>query len=126
LLCEARLIDGLSDHEVRALFNAARDADYEALANDARVLTETARQEPAPDTPPEARAQLVRLKTRAAQIVAIDFFGANGRQTVDGLLSALESRLREDAVSKADCSATVGMAGERQIDVRSLRGGTLP
>ena len=28
-VCEARLIDGLSDEEVRALFDRARDADYE-------------------------------------------------------------------------------------------------
>jgi hypothetical protein len=28
-LCEARFIDGLSDQQVRALFDAARDADYE-------------------------------------------------------------------------------------------------
>ncbi|HEX9448099.1 MAG TPA: Chromate resistance protein ChrB, partial [Dongiaceae bacterium] len=28
MVCEARLVDGLSDAEVRALFDAARDADY--------------------------------------------------------------------------------------------------
>ena len=32
LVCEARFIDGLSDAEVRALFDAARDKDYAALA----------------------------------------------------------------------------------------------
>ncbi|WP_448192986.1 hypothetical protein [Azospirillum sp. sgz301742] len=32
---EARFVDGLSDREVRALFDKARDADYEALAVDA-------------------------------------------------------------------------------------------
>jgi hypothetical protein len=31
MVCEARLIDGLSDQQVRALFNAARDEDYELL-----------------------------------------------------------------------------------------------
>ncbi len=106
LLCEARLIDGLSDQEVRALFNAARDADYEALAKGARALTETLGQKPAPVALPDARTQLARWKARAAQIVAIDFFGANGRQTVDGLLSALDAKLQEDAVSKSDQSPT--------------------
>src|SRR6202007_2560434 len=33
-VCEARLIDGLSDEEVRALFDRARDADYAALAKE--------------------------------------------------------------------------------------------
>src|SRR6266581_185632 len=31
-LCETRLIDGLSDDEVRKLFDQARDADYEEIA----------------------------------------------------------------------------------------------
>src|ERR1700712_5210669 len=36
MVCEARLIDGLSDQEVRRLFNTARDDDYEALGKEAR------------------------------------------------------------------------------------------
>src|SRR5574340_1037623 len=32
MICEARLIDGLSDQDVRSLFNAAREADYDGLA----------------------------------------------------------------------------------------------
>ena len=36
-VCEARLVDGLSDQEVRALFDQARDADYEEIAKDARA-----------------------------------------------------------------------------------------
>src|ERR1700733_13254796 len=42
MVCEARMIDGLSDQDVRALFNTARDEDYETLAKEARLLTETA------------------------------------------------------------------------------------
>src|SRR6266567_272867 len=38
LVCEARLIDGLSDAQVRALFDAARDADYAEIAKEARNL----------------------------------------------------------------------------------------
>ena len=37
---EARLVDGLTDQEVRALFDKARDADYDALAAEARALAE--------------------------------------------------------------------------------------
>src|SRR5215203_5221762 len=32
MVCEARLLDGLTDQEVRALFDRARDADYDELA----------------------------------------------------------------------------------------------
>src|SRR6266513_898054 len=37
-VCEARLIDGLSDEQVQKLFDQARDTDYENIANDARKL----------------------------------------------------------------------------------------
>src|SRR5215475_1763894 len=37
-VCEARMIDGLSDEEVRALFDRARDADYRDVAKEARAF----------------------------------------------------------------------------------------
>src|SRR5262245_36342679 len=37
-VCEARFVEGLSDAEVEALFNAAREADYLELAGKARRL----------------------------------------------------------------------------------------
>src|SRR5262245_37902091 len=37
VICEARFIDGLSDADVRELFNAARDADYAEIAEEARA-----------------------------------------------------------------------------------------
>ena len=45
----------------------------------------------------DLRTRLARLKSNLAQIVAIDFFGANGRETVDGLILGLESRLDKEA-----------------------------
>jgi Protein ChrB, N-terminal len=36
MICEARLIDGLSDGQMRALFDAARDAAYDGLAKTPR------------------------------------------------------------------------------------------
>jgi len=95
MICEAQLIDGVSDQEVRSLFTAARDEDYGAIAKEARALAEALRQDPNALTQVEGRAQLKRLKTKLAQVVAIDFFGANGRETVDGLLTGLEAKLTE-------------------------------
>src|SRR5262252_3493255 len=34
-VCEARLVDGLSDEQVRTLFDQARDADYQAIVKQA-------------------------------------------------------------------------------------------
>jgi len=40
-LCEARLVDGLSDDEVRAAFRRVREEDYRTLAREIRELART-------------------------------------------------------------------------------------
>jgi hypothetical protein len=96
IICEARLVEGLTDQEVRALFNQARDEDYEELAKELRALTAALGDDLPPEQGAEAKAQFARLKTRLAQITAIDFFGADGREAAEGHLLELESRLREE------------------------------
>jgi len=100
VVCEARLIDGLSDQEIRALFEQARDADYEAVAKDARALAKSLRSNEKPEAVAEHRTQVARLRKRLAQVVSIDFFGAIGREKAESLLSGLETRLSEGEVVK--------------------------
>lgn len=85
VILEARFVDGMDDREVRALFDAARDADYAALADDARALDAAGREELAP--------ALQRLRKRLSEVEAIDFFGASGRETAAGLIEELAARL---------------------------------
>lgn len=94
---EARFVDGLTDQEVRALFDRARDADYEALAADAREVAEALSGEPETwrARSSEVRTQVTRLRRRLAEIIPIDFFGAGGREPVEGLLTGIEARLAE-------------------------------
>jgi hypothetical protein len=96
-VCEARLIDGLSDQEIRALFDQARDADYAQLAKDARALAKSLRPNAKRSALADLRAQIARLRKRLADIVAIDFFGAIGRETAEQTISTLEARLNEDS-----------------------------
>jgi hypothetical protein len=96
-VCEARLIDGLSDEDVRALFDRARDADYAEVVKDARALAKSLRPNAKSETIAELRAQVARLRKRLAEIVAVDFFGAIGRETAEALVRSLEARLNEDA-----------------------------
>jgi hypothetical protein len=101
-LCEARFFDGLSDSEVEALFVAARAAEYEQISEEARCLAEI----PWPEGQIEdnRRTQneinLARLKRRLAEIVAIDFFGAPGREAAEGLVSGIERRINEKRSGK--------------------------
>ena len=95
-VCEARFVEGLSDASVEALFHAAREVDYEALAEEARALqaSGTKRGKHAAKPKEQIESGLARLRKRLAEVVAIDFFGANGRDAVEGLLAAIESSLR--------------------------------
>ena len=86
LVCEAVLADGMRDDQVRALFDRARDADYGALAKDVRALTQAIRRK----KNEEPSAQIAKLRQRFSEIDQIDFFGATGRMTVEGLFAELE------------------------------------
>jgi hypothetical protein len=119
MLCEARLIEGLSDQEVRALFNRARDEDYDAIAKEARSIGAELGEEPPPEKRAEAKGQLTRLKNRLAQVVGIDFFGADRRVPLEGLLTELEERIAEPA-SEEPTDATASKADALQ----NMRGRT--
>src|SRR6516225_4873072 len=54
-ICEARLIDGLSDEEVRTLFDRARDADYAELTKEAQAMTKALRRKPGSGTRTDLR-----------------------------------------------------------------------
>src|SRR5438067_8575353 len=60
MVCEARLIDGLSDAQVQALFDQARDADYAVIADEARALATALDAETTDAKRAETRTQLGR------------------------------------------------------------------
>ena len=108
-LCEAHFVDGLSDPQVEALFQAVRETEYNQIAEEARRLSAM----PVPDEQigetrrTQLEIDLARLKRRLAEIVAIDFFGASGREAAAGLVSGIESRLHEKKFGKQMVSAAV-------------------
>jgi hypothetical protein len=95
-VCEARFVEGLSDVALESSFNAAREADYRALAEEARALQAGSRGRGQRGKLPreQVEAALVRLRKRLAEIAEIDFFGAPGRDAVEGTLASIESALR--------------------------------
>jgi hypothetical protein len=46
----------------------------------------------------ESESAVLPLKERTDQVLEIDFFDANGRETVDGLLAGLEDTFKEVSV----------------------------
>ena len=108
LICEAKLVDGLSDEEVQSMFNAAREADYDSLAKEVRAFGEVLATEAGAADRADLGTRLARLKSNLGQVVAIDFFGANGRETVDGLIAGLEARLDEEGgMTRAEAKGTM-------------------
>src|SRR5499427_857700 len=71
-VCEARLIDGLSDQEIRTLFDRARDADYAEVVKEARNLAKSLRPKAKTSTLADLRAQVARLRKRLAEVVSVD------------------------------------------------------
>ena len=96
-VCEARLLEGLSDEQLEALFHTARNADYEALTEELRAAQKAFPKRGALSAQrrEEIEANVTRLKKRLDEIAAIDFFAATGRVTTDGLLRGLDARLHE-------------------------------
>lgn len=93
-LIEARLIEGQTDDDLRALFDSARNADYDELAEGARRAI---------DGGPVSGAEIAKFQRRLAEIVCLDFFGAEGRPLAEAALRELdEQRYAHPDVSRSD------------------------
>jgi hypothetical protein len=114
-LVEATFIDGLSDDQVVALFQAAREGDYQELADQARAVAAGL---PRRGPPPESRraevaGQIARLRQRLVELTAIDFFGAPRREVAEGLVSGLEARMKP-SVESQEARKPIARRGEYQ------------
>lgn len=81
ILLDAQLLAGQNDGDVRALFDAARDADYDEIAQIALRLL---------DTGPASGTDVDKLQKRFAEVSTLDFFGAHGRQEAEAALVELD------------------------------------
>lgn len=109
--CEAALVDGLDDGEVQALFDAARDEDYAEIATTARELAARRDSLETPEARTEFTTQVTRLRRRLDEIIAIDFFGADGREPAKGLVSGLETDQRQEDTAVREVQSDAASAG---------------
>jgi hypothetical protein len=101
-VCQATFVEGLQNDHVESLFRAARQADYVQLADEARAAQREAGKgsKVKDDQRAEAEADLSRAKKRLAEILAIDFFGAPGREAAEAAVAALEKRLEREPAAE--------------------------
>ena len=118
-LCESRFLAGLTDEAIEQLFQRARQRDYLELAKVARRLADgiapTGRSSAKPRT--GAAAAAVRIRRRLEEIAAIDYFAAPGRLELEGLLQAIEEKLRRE-------NAGEPQGGPDLPNLRTVRGRT--
>ena len=105
-VCRAAFIDGLTDDQLRDAFRAARDADYEEIAQAARAIQLPARAR-GRDAPGRGEDEISRLRKRFAAVAAIDFFEATGRAAADKALNAVEMKLAPANVRQAVATSRV-------------------
>ncbi len=99
-ISEARFLEGLTDEQVKALFQNARKEDYEKTIQKTRLLL-------AELSSPEGKgpkdevlngtARHSRLQRRWEEIAAIDFFPSPEREIAAGLIKDLEKRISGSA-----------------------------
>ena len=102
IVCEAALVEGLSDSELQALFDAARDEDYTRIATEVREVAARLRDEPTDNVLADSATQSARLRKQLDAVVAIDFFGAEARAAAEGLVSGLEAALKQEGDDMPD------------------------
>lgn len=84
-------VDDLSPEGLRDLFRQAREPEYIALQKELRKL----KPQPSPATP-----QMMRLRKRFDEIVAMDFFGSKSRPVIEQLFEALTKPHSEQTTMK--------------------------
>jgi hypothetical protein len=88
-LFEGDFVDGAASDSAMAQFRETRDADYAAVATEARAAIKAA-------AVTDLAAAHARLSRRLDEIRNIDFFKAPGRANAEKAVAAIEARLKKD------------------------------
>jgi hypothetical protein len=94
ILCEAQLVEGVTDAELQGLFRRDRDADYGAIAADAATALALVRKRKLNvDERAEIETAVARLRGRLREVAELDFFEADGRSEAERAIDALAARV---------------------------------
>ena len=121
-ICEARLLEGLSDDEVRALFVKARSTDYGSVVDEAQPLRRALARPHAVDgaARKELEAQLGKLQRRLREIGEIDFFPSPARAEAERLIEELSRKLAATQARAAEATAGPnGRPGVSELHART-------
>jgi hypothetical protein len=96
-VCEATFIEGITNNELIALFQAARDSDYGELLQEIReVNDELQTVEKSGEAWASGMASRIsRLRQRLTEIQTVDFFSAPRGKPAESLLANIEAKTRK-------------------------------
>lgn len=120
-VCAANFLEGLTDDQIEAIFQAARQSDYARMIEEAQEALDLAPSSGSM-TPEDIQAldgSLLRLKKRYSAVSGIDFFGAPGREETSRLLEKIESIL-----SQVRSSERIKDSGSESFDLGAYQGRT--
>ncbi len=116
---EAQLAEGLSDAEVEAKFQEAKEAEYVALIQAARAVRMGAgrrrKKGLAEDERDSARSEIARLKRHAEEAAITDFFRAPSGAVLRTLLADLEITLDGPKTGAKKAGAALPLPGRTWV-----------
>ena len=115
-IVEASFLAGFSDAEVEELFRHARDAEYDELIKEARILGKGKVGKLTKDRYAEFEDSVRKLEQRLEQTATRDFFGTPKREAASKLIGGLRARLRGGTAKSLERPA--------HYDAASVRGRT--
>jgi len=93
-LCESRFFDTTTDDEIDRKFVDDRNADYAALADEARAVAKSLKPKRLhAEQLASIETQIAKLRRRLDEIEAIDFGHASGREPAEGLVAELAASI---------------------------------
>jgi hypothetical protein len=101
-VCEATFVEGMSEKELIALFQAARDSDYDELIQEIKELKEELRAAEKAGDPWAAgmSGRVTRVRERLSGVQGIDFFEAPRGKQAETLVSEIETKIRTTPIQK--------------------------
>jgi hypothetical protein len=90
-------LEGLSNEQIESLFQAARDDEYEKIVKDTQSFIKDSAEslDNSGSIILKKKRELSRIQNRFAEIAAIDFFNAPGRESAEKILNECDALLRE-------------------------------
>jgi hypothetical protein len=98
-VCEAELVEGLGDKQLRQMFIAARNEDYARLAEEGRALAARLEGTTGDGELADIATQTGRLRKQLSEVAAIDFFEADGRDAAEQPIARLETHLQQGSAA---------------------------